>query len=141
MQIPSYGAAPISATFLAARTLQLIFLIVMIGLTANFVNGMVMANHNPSKEIVGALVIVRIFIAILKPETNIVTDLSRNPLHLGQHILLLGQRQHRSLCHGGSRFSHLHRFYGCLNLHRPPSCPSQLLLPLAKLRRRYPSGY
>jgi len=57
MQIPSYGAAPISATFLAARTLQLMFLIVVIGLTANFVNGMVMENHNPSKQIVGALVV------------------------------------------------------------------------------------
>jgi len=57
MQIPSYGAAPISATFLAARALQLMFLIVVIGMTSNFVNGMVMANHDPSKEIVGALVI------------------------------------------------------------------------------------
>jgi hypothetical protein len=58
MQIPSYGAAPISATFLGARALQLTFLIVLIGLTANFVNGMVMQNHDPSREIVGALVIV-----------------------------------------------------------------------------------
>jgi len=57
MQIPSYGAAPISATFLVCRGLQLMFLIIMIGLTSNFVNGMVMANHNPSREIVGALVI------------------------------------------------------------------------------------
>jgi hypothetical protein len=59
MQIPSYGAAPISATFLAARVFQLMFLIVIIGLTANFINGMVMANHDPSQEIVGALTIVR----------------------------------------------------------------------------------
>jgi hypothetical protein len=59
MQIPSYGAAPISATFLIARVLQLVFLIIILGMTANFVNGMVMANHDPSKEIVGALVIVR----------------------------------------------------------------------------------
>jgi hypothetical protein len=58
MQIPSYGAAPISATFLGARALQLTFLVVLIGLTANFVNGMVMQNHDPSREIVGALVIV-----------------------------------------------------------------------------------
>lgn len=58
MQIPSYGAAPISATFLGARVLQITFLIVLIGLTSNFVNGMVMAQHDPSKEIVGALVIV-----------------------------------------------------------------------------------
>jgi hypothetical protein len=58
MQIPSYGAAPISATFLGARALQLTFLVVLIGLTANFVNGMVMQNHDPSREIVGALVVV-----------------------------------------------------------------------------------
>jgi hypothetical protein len=58
MQIPSYGAAPISATFLIARALQLVFLVIIIGMSANFVNGMVMANHDPSKEIVGALVIV-----------------------------------------------------------------------------------
>jgi len=60
MQIPSYGAAPISATFLAARVFQLMFLIVIIGLTANFINGMVMANHDPSQEIVGALTITAI---------------------------------------------------------------------------------
>jgi len=60
MQIPSYGAAPISATFLIARVLQFVFLIVILGMTSNFVNGMVMANHDPSKEIVGALVITSI---------------------------------------------------------------------------------
>ena len=65
MQIPSYGAAPISATFLGARALQLTFLIVLIGLTANFVNGMVMQNHDPSREIVGALVIVSTFTTFL----------------------------------------------------------------------------
>ena len=60
MAIPTYGAAPIAVTFLACRALQLAFLIVIIGMTANFINGMVMANHDPSREIVGALVITSI---------------------------------------------------------------------------------
>ncbi|KAF2418932.1 hypothetical protein EJ08DRAFT_599196 [Tothia fuscella] len=60
MQIPSYGAAPISATFLIARVLQLVFLVIIIGMASNFVNSMVMANHEPSREIVGALAITSI---------------------------------------------------------------------------------
>lgn len=60
MAIPTYGAAPISATFLGCRALQLVFLVIIIGMTANFINSMVMANHDPSREIVGALVITAI---------------------------------------------------------------------------------
>lgn len=60
MAIPTYGAAPVALTFLACRALQLTFLIVIIGMAANFINGMVMANHDPSSEIVGALAITSI---------------------------------------------------------------------------------
>jgi len=60
MAIPTYGAAPIAVTFLACRALQLTFLIVIIGMTANFINSMVMADHDPSPEIVGALTITAI---------------------------------------------------------------------------------
>jgi hypothetical protein len=55
MGIPSYGAAPLSATFLGVRILQIISMIVILALTANFVNEMVMANFQPSREIVGTL--------------------------------------------------------------------------------------
>ena len=60
MAIPSYGAKPIALTFIGSRALQMTFLIVIIGMTANFINGMVMDNHDPSREIVGALVITSI---------------------------------------------------------------------------------
>ncbi|KAF2669455.1 hypothetical protein BT63DRAFT_413881 [Microthyrium microscopicum] len=58
--IPSYGAAPLSATFLGVRVLQLICLIVILGLTGNFINAMVMADHEPSREIVGTISITAI---------------------------------------------------------------------------------
>jgi hypothetical protein len=60
MPIPSYGAAPLSATFLGVRVMQVISMIVILGLTSNFVNEMVMANFAPSREIVGTLSIASI---------------------------------------------------------------------------------
>jgi len=60
MPIPAYGAAPLSATFLAVRVLQVVSMIVILGLTSNFVNEMVMANFAPSKEIVGTLSVTAI---------------------------------------------------------------------------------
>ncbi|KAF2404308.1 hypothetical protein EJ06DRAFT_486966 [Trichodelitschia bisporula] len=60
MPIPSYGAAPISATFLGIRVMQVTFLVIILGLTGSFINEMVMASHEPSKEIVGALSITAI---------------------------------------------------------------------------------
>jgi hypothetical protein len=58
MAIPSYGAAPLSATFLGIRVLQAISLVVILGLTSNFINTMVMHNFPPTKEIVATVVIV-----------------------------------------------------------------------------------
>ena len=66
MAIPSYGAAPLSATFLIVRVLQFISMIVILGLTGNFVNEMVMENHNPSREIVGTLSIVCFSVTLLE---------------------------------------------------------------------------
>ena len=60
MGVPSYGAAPLSTTFLAVRVMQVISMIVVLGMTANFVNSMVMANLDPSQEIVGTLSITAI---------------------------------------------------------------------------------
>lgn len=57
MAIPHYGALPLSQTFLAVRALQIISMIVILALTANFTNNMIMGNLTPSKEIVGTLVI------------------------------------------------------------------------------------
>jgi hypothetical protein len=59
MQIPSYGAAPLSTTFLAVRVMQLISLIAIIGMTGGFVNDIVMNMQEPPKEVVGTLSIVR----------------------------------------------------------------------------------
>jgi hypothetical protein len=70
MAIPSYGAAPLSATFLGIRVMQAVSLIVILGLTANFINSMVMANREPSKEIVATVVIVCLSISAASQSTN-----------------------------------------------------------------------
>ncbi|TKA56566.1 hypothetical protein B0A49_11992 [Cryomyces minteri] len=55
MQIPSYGAAPLSATFLIVRILELISMVAIVGMTANFVAEIVSTGTEPPKEIVGTL--------------------------------------------------------------------------------------
>jgi hypothetical protein len=60
MGIPSYNAHPISVTFLGVRVMQFICLIVILGITGNFINTMVMNNHQPSSEIVGTISITAI---------------------------------------------------------------------------------
>jgi len=58
MQIPSYGAAPLSATFLLVRAMQVVAMITVIGITANFINSMVSVNLEPPQEIVGTIAVV-----------------------------------------------------------------------------------
>ncbi|KAF2840892.1 hypothetical protein M501DRAFT_1010086 [Patellaria atrata CBS 101060] len=53
--IPSYGAAPLSATFLIVRVLALISMVTIVGLMSDFVSKMVTSNKEPPKEVVGAL--------------------------------------------------------------------------------------
>ncbi|KAK5014825.1 hypothetical protein LTR16_002920 [Cryomyces antarcticus] len=60
MQIPSYGAAPLSATFLIVRILELISMVAIVGMTANFVAEIVSTGTEPPKEIVGTLSITSI---------------------------------------------------------------------------------
>jgi Membrane-associating domain len=60
MPVPSYGAAPLSTTFIAVRGMQVLSMIIILGLTANFINEMVMANYEPSREIVGTITITSI---------------------------------------------------------------------------------
>jgi len=55
MGIPSYGAAPLSATFVAVRAMQFISMIIILGITGHFVDSMVQADFSPSHEIVGTL--------------------------------------------------------------------------------------
>jgi hypothetical protein len=59
MPIPTYGAAPLSTTFLGVRVTQVISLIIMLGLAGNAINQMAMQNFDPSREIVGTISIVR----------------------------------------------------------------------------------
>ena len=60
MPIPTYGAAPLSTTFLCVRVMQVVSLIIMLGLAGNAVNQMAMQNFDPSREIVGTISIVRL---------------------------------------------------------------------------------
>ncbi|KAF2458417.1 hypothetical protein BDY21DRAFT_363302 [Lineolata rhizophorae] len=55
MPIPSYGAAPLSATFLLVRVMQVVSMIAIVGMTANFVNQIVTSAIEPPKEFVGTL--------------------------------------------------------------------------------------
>ncbi|KEQ80400.1 hypothetical protein D6D05_09539 [Aureobasidium pullulans] len=55
MPIPSYGALPLSETFLCVRGLSLIAMIGIVGLTANFVAVINGSGIEPPKEIVGTL--------------------------------------------------------------------------------------
>lgn len=60
MPVPSYGAAPLSTTFLGVRILQVISMIVIVGMTANFVSEIVSTFTEAPKEIVGTLSVVRL---------------------------------------------------------------------------------
>jgi len=55
MPVPSYGAAPISNTFLLVRVLQVISMIIIIGITSNFVSLIVNSGVEAPKEFVGTL--------------------------------------------------------------------------------------
>jgi hypothetical protein len=57
MGIPSYGATPLSVTFLGVRALQFISMIVILGLASNFVNSMITNSLTPPSAVVGTLVI------------------------------------------------------------------------------------
>ncbi|KAF2018012.1 hypothetical protein BU24DRAFT_421038 [Aaosphaeria arxii CBS 175.79] len=53
--IPSYGAAPLSKLFCLTRVLQVVAMIVIIGITSNFVDLIVSTGVEPPKEFVGTL--------------------------------------------------------------------------------------
>ncbi|KAF2197083.1 hypothetical protein GQ43DRAFT_381810 [Delitschia confertaspora ATCC 74209] len=55
MPVPAYGAMPLSKTFLLVRILQVISMIVIIGITSNFVSLIVSTGVEPPKEFVGTL--------------------------------------------------------------------------------------
>ncbi len=60
MPIPSYGATPLSATFLVVRLLELISMLCIVGMTAHFVDKVVSTGAEPPKEVVGALSVVSV---------------------------------------------------------------------------------
>ncbi|KAF2792827.1 hypothetical protein K505DRAFT_408416 [Melanomma pulvis-pyrius CBS 109.77] len=55
MPVPSYGAMPISKTFLLVRVLQVISMVIIIGITSNFVSLIVSSGVEAPKEFVGTL--------------------------------------------------------------------------------------
>ncbi|OAL57318.1 hypothetical protein IQ07DRAFT_32750 [Pyrenochaeta sp. DS3sAY3a] len=57
MPIPSYGAMPLSKMFLLVRVLQAICMIIVIGITSNFVQMIVTTGVEPPKEFVGTLTV------------------------------------------------------------------------------------
>ena len=65
MYIPSYGAMPLSKMFLLVRILQTLTMIIVIGITSNFVNMIVISGVEPPKEFVGTLCVVCIILDII----------------------------------------------------------------------------
>lgn len=55
MPVPSYGAMPLSKTFLLVRIMQVLAMIIIIGITSNFVSLIVSTGVEPPKEFVGTL--------------------------------------------------------------------------------------
>ncbi|KAI4844721.1 hypothetical protein E4T44_06035 [Aureobasidium sp. EXF-8845] len=55
MPVPSYGALPLSETFLCIRGLSLVAMVGIVGLTANFVAAINGVGIEPPREIVGTL--------------------------------------------------------------------------------------
>jgi hypothetical protein len=94
MPVPSYGALPLSETFLCIRGLSLVAMVGIVGLTANFVAAINSVGIEPPREIVGTLSIVGNPFCIYLISTNPHTDLHRNPVHSDQHSIL----------HGSSKF-------------------------------------
>lgn len=58
MPVPAYGAAPLSKTFALVRVLEVISMIIIVGIAANFVNDIVSSGIEPPKEVVGTLSVV-----------------------------------------------------------------------------------
>lgn len=58
MPVPSYGALPLSETFLCIRGLSLVAMVGIVGLAANFVAAINSVGIEPPREIVGTLSIV-----------------------------------------------------------------------------------
>lgn len=58
MPIPTYNAKPLSMMLLAARVLQAISMILVIGISSNFVQMIVTTGVEPPKEFVGTLSVV-----------------------------------------------------------------------------------
>ncbi|KAJ4299714.1 hypothetical protein N0V90_004960 [Kalmusia sp. IMI 367209] len=55
MPVPSYGAMPLSKTFLLVRIMQVISMVVIIGITSNFIGNIVSLGVEPPKEFVGTI--------------------------------------------------------------------------------------
>ncbi|KAK7186651.1 hypothetical protein DPSP01_001007 [Paraphaeosphaeria sporulosa] len=55
MPVPSYGAMPLSKTFLLVRIMQVISMVVIIGITSNFIGNIVNLGVEPPKEFVGTI--------------------------------------------------------------------------------------
>ncbi|KAF9732429.1 hypothetical protein PMIN06_004048 [Paraphaeosphaeria minitans] len=55
MPVPSYGAMPLSNTFLLVRIMQVISMVVIIGITSNFIGNIVNLGVEPPQEFVGTI--------------------------------------------------------------------------------------
>jgi hypothetical protein len=84
MPVPSYGAMPLAKTFLLVRIMQVVAMLIIIGITSNFVSLIVTTGIEPPKEVVGTLSVVRYNCSTLSVHwTNITPGLHCNPLHHG----------------------------------------------------------
>ena len=112
MPVPTYGAAPISNTFLLVRVLQIISMIIVIGIASNFVSLIVNSGVEAPQEFVGTLSVVSNPCENNGLSNNRV-DLHRNPLrrHLDRFLLVSGQSWPSR--NGRCRLPSAHRLHRC----------------------------
>jgi hypothetical protein len=71
MPVPTYNAKPLSLMLLAARVLQAICMILVIGICSNFVQMIVTTGVEPPKEFVGTLSVVCIGRSCFQQDANL----------------------------------------------------------------------
>lgn len=83
MPVPSYGAMPLSKTFCFVRILQVLSMIIIIGISANFISMIVSTGVEAPKEFVGTLSVVGVLVLVSKRITDPLAGLHRDSLRLG----------------------------------------------------------
>ena len=92
MPVPSYGAMPLSKMFLFTRILQVVSMIVIIGISANFISMIVSTGVEAPQEFVGALSVVSCYYDLLQATALTTLRPALRPFTLLSALASTGQR-------------------------------------------------